>query len=246
MLSLNLKDGEVKRDLEIFPENQRIHKWTESPDLGRYFREFPLDDLELQVLGKAREVDHRAKSEKKNSAKAITSSEEEDEEEENELSEPNYYNVFKREMDELAIQLNDEGVFSPTEIADSRVRVLASIVRRRGQPAFRGNLLEAYNRRCAITGCEVEAVLEAAHIVPYKGEETNCIENGLLLRADLHTLFDLKLIVIDGSTMRLLVSNSLDGTSYEKYRGMFVRIPEDSNHRPSMKALEEHRKGSGL
>ena len=53
------------------------------------------------------------------------------------------------------------GCLRPEGVADARERVLSSIVRRRGQPAFRQRLLAAYNGRCAITGCDVEAVLDA-------------------------------------------------------------------------------------
>jgi len=143
-------------------------------------------------------------------------------------------------------ELEEQGAFDPTGIKDARTRILSSIVRRQGQPAFRNRLLTAYNWRCAITGCSVEAVLEAAHIVPYKGEITNHRGNGLLLRADFHTLFDLRLVAINEATMRLLVSPKLNGTGYENYRGKKVRIPKAEHSRPSPEALEQHRVESGL
>jgi hypothetical protein len=149
-------------------------------------------------------------------------------------------------MTSAEVQLAQEGAFDPTGIKDARTRILSSIVRRQGQPAFRRRLLSAYNRRCAITGCSVESVLEAAHIVPYKGEITNRPENGILLRADFHTLFDLRLIAVDEVTMRLLVSPRLNGTGYEKYRGKQVRVPKDVYNRPSREAIEQHRSQSGL
>lgn len=81
--------------------------------------------------------------------------------------------------------------FDASSIVDARERVLGQIVRRRGQQEFREKLLVAYEGRCAITGCDAIEALEAAHIVPYLGTETNHVQNGLLLRADIHTLFDL-------------------------------------------------------
>lgn len=143
-------------------------------------------------------------------------------------------------------QLDKEDTFDPTGIKDARERILSSIVRRRGQPAFRKHLLVAYEGRCAVTGCDVEAVLEAAHIIPYKGSKTNHPCNGLLLRADLHTLFDLRLVTVDVGTMRLLVSPNLDGTSYENYHGKQVRVPNKPASQPSREALEQHRKVSGI
>jgi hypothetical protein len=121
---------------------------------------------------------------------------------------------------------------------DARTRVLATIVRRRGQKAFRQSLLSAYEGKCAITGSQVEAVLEAAHIVPYRGDSSNKITNGLLLRADIHTLFDLGLMAIDPSTRTVIVTPSLNGTEYGDFVGAHIFEPSDSALRPSDKALQ--------
>jgi hypothetical protein len=146
----------------------------------------------------------------------------------------------------VELQLTADGAFDPTGLEDARIRILSAIVRRQGQPAFRRRLLTAYDRRCAMTGCAVECVLEAAHIVPYKGEITNHPGNGILLRADFHTLFDLRLIAIDEATMRLLVSPKLNGTGYENYRGKKIRVPKAAGNRPSRDAIAQHRNESGL
>lgn len=87
--------------------------------------------------------------------------------------------------------------FSPLTLKDGRKKVAQMVALRQGQPAFRNALMDAYERRCAITGCDIAEVLEAAHISPYLGEETNRVRNGLLLRADIHTLFDRGLIRVD-------------------------------------------------
>lgn len=153
------------------------------------------------------------------------------------------------ESDELtivALQLEAAGFFDPTGITDARERVLASIVRRQGRLAFRQCLLTAYGGRCAITACNVEAVLDAAHIVPYKGPDTDDPRNGLLLRTDLHTLFDRGLVAIDGETMTVVVSPALIGTSYERYRGKSIRLPDHPASRPSREALDHQRYASGL
>lgn len=81
---------------------------------------------------------------------------------------------------------------------DGRRKIEQLVVIRQGQPAFRRKLLNAYGRKCAVTGCTIEATLEAAHIRPYWGDITNDVRNGLLLRADIHTLYDLGHIKIDG------------------------------------------------
>lgn len=92
---------------------------------------------------------------------------------------------------------------------------------RKGQAKFREALLKAYNYRCAITGCEIEEALEAAHIIPYCLTQNNNISNGVLLRADLHTLLDFNLITIEPELKivhfheRLTKSNSY---SFEKLK----------------------------
>ncbi|MNU87088.1 hypothetical protein D3C71_768660 [compost metagenome] len=111
------------------------------------------------------------------------------------------------------------GSFCSADELDEKQRVLAAIVRRRGQPAFRKALLEAYGGRCAMTGCNAVDALEAAHIVPYQNSSSNAISNGLLLRADVHTLFDLHLIGINPDSLDITVSPPLRRSSYRRIHG---------------------------
>ena len=97
--------------------------------------------------------------------------------------------------------------FDPSGIEDGRQKIFSAVLRRQGQQAFRRKLLQAYRNRCAITGCETRWVLEAAHITPYRGTKTNNLANGLILRADIHTLFDLGLISVDPDALRVKVSS---------------------------------------
>jgi putative restriction endonuclease len=139
-----------------------------------------------------------------------------------------------------AKKAESEGNFSPTNIKEGRERVFREINLRRGQPEFRAKLLEAYRRRCAITGCDCPDALEAAHILPYRGKETNHIQNGILLRSDIHTLFDLGKIGINPVTHQVIVSNSLSRTVYEKIRGKKLRLPAQSGNKPSAEVLRKH------
>ncbi|MCA9794905.1 MAG: HNH endonuclease, partial [Candidatus Eremiobacteraeota bacterium] len=82
---------------------------------------------------------------------------------------------------------------------DTRQRIERSILSRRGQTSFRQALLTA-QKVCAVSGCGLVDILEAAHISPYRGEKDNHTTNGLLLRADIHTLFDLHLLGIEPET----------------------------------------------
>lgn len=148
----------------------------------------------------------------------------------------------------LTQQLDDEGAFDPHNTEDAREKTLGAIVHRRGQPAFRRALLAAYKARCAVTGCTVAEVLEAAHITPYRGKQTNRVQNGLLLRTDIHTLFDLGLVAIDTAkgTFRLVISKTLANTEYAHLAGKHVSVPDEPRLAPSREALERHRKEVGL
>jgi putative restriction endonuclease len=140
------------------------------------------------------------------------------------------------------------GTFDPSLVEDERRRTLATITARRGQAVFRKQLLEAYRGRCALTGYDAEEALEASHIVPYRGAVTNHPSNGLLLRADLHTLFDLGLLALDEQRLTPLVSEELRSTSYAELimHGRALFLPELPHLRPSTLALKQHRMWSGL
>jgi hypothetical protein len=143
------------------------------------------------------------------------------------------------ELQQVTAELEKEGEFDPDGEDEGRRRILRSIAARAGQSGFRSCLLQEYSGRCAMTGCEVEAVLEAAHIKPYNGPNTNHVTNGILLRADLHTLFDRGLIVI-GPDMRIDVHHSLHGSAYEELHGRALRLPNSESSNPSRKALAWH------
>ncbi len=130
--------------------------------------------------------------------------------------------------------------FDARHVEDERKKVLRSIVRRQGQSRFRKALICAYQGQCAITGCIVTELLEAAHIHPYMGEQTNKVTNGLLLRADIHTLFDLGLIHISPTTLKVLVSGKLKGTEYESLHQKSLNLPLRAEHHPNIEALQWH------
>ena len=138
---------------------------------------------------------------------------------------------------DLAEQLNKEGVFDPTSLEDARVRALRAVIIREGQPQFRSALLEAYGGRCAITECDATPALEAAHLKPYEGVMTNVVNNGILLRADIHTLFDLDLIGIDPSERLVYISKKLDNTVYREFQRTPLRGPSDPSATPNRAAL---------
>lgn len=157
--------------------------------------------------------------------------------------------VLKREHTDLMSAAEDEAqhsdVFDPQSIDDARRRIAANIVCRRGQPAFRQQLIAAYGGRCAVTGCNVVDVLEAAHIYPYQGAETNVVTNGLLLRADIHTLFDLGWITVHAEDYTVTVHQNLRQSQYGQWHGKLLNLPANASMRPSSEALEWHRSETG-
>jgi HNH endonuclease len=127
--------------------------------------------------------------------------------------------------------------YAPKDEAEGRRKILQSVAVRQGQAKFREKLLDAYDYRCAITGTPIPVTLQAAHIVPYNGPETNSVQNGLLLRADIHNLFDLGLIQVDPDTLQVLVSDELLSTSFRKLNGRKLRKTKSQSQKPSRQAL---------
>ena len=140
-------------------------------------------------------------------------------------------------IEAIPSQAADDDAFDPASVEDARQRTMRSIAQRRGQRAFRQALLRAYEGKCAITACSIPDVLEAAHIYPYQGPETNHVTNGLLLRADIHTLFDCGLLTIDPDSLAVLVKAQLRDSSYSVYDKQPLRVPQDPAQKPSATAL---------
>jgi predicted restriction endonuclease len=133
-----------------------------------------------------------------------------------------------------------QAIRDPASLADSRLSISQTAVDRPGQPAFRASVLDAYAGRCAVSGTPQEEVLQAAHIFPYNGPETDHITNGLLLRADLHILFDLGLWSIS-SDFQVEISSQVTSKAYLRLQGKAVTRPKDERYRPLASALRFHR-----
>ncbi|MGH1396497.1 MAG: HNH endonuclease [Trichormus sp.] len=92
---------------------------------------------------------------------------------------------------------------------------------------------------CKITSFDAEEALEAAHIIPYIETENNHPSNGLLLRADLHTLFDLNLIAIHPEKMMVHISPALQKTEYSVIQGKDLRLPKNEIYYPNLQFLKK-------
>ena len=126
---------------------------------------------------------------------------------------------------------------STSSVEQEDERQLRAISVRRGQRDFRDRLLSAWKRRCVVTECRVEALLEAAHITPHSIEPNYRTSNGLLLRADIHTLYDLALLSID-EYMRIHLAPALQYSEYKGLEGKRIeRRPDQSQDAPALEAL---------
>jgi hypothetical protein len=127
----------------------------------------------------------------------------------------------------------------PPDEGDWRERVERLVMERPGQGHFRAALLLAYGGRCAVTGSAVREALEASHIVPFRYEPNDAPENGLLLRADLHLLFDAGLMTVSANTRRVTLDPTLrkTGSGYEKLHDKPLRHVQRGHKPPSGEAL---------
>jgi len=113
-----------------------------------------------------------------------------------------------------------------------------------GQGTFKSVILDAYGRRCAVTREKALPVLDAAHIRPYSEEPRHYVRNGLLLRSDVHRLFDAGYVTVTPE-YRVKVSRRIrtdfdDGENYGKLHGREILLPADNRCRPDRALLGWH------
>lgn len=115
---------------------------------------------------------------------------------------------------------------------------------RLGQGAFRVLVTDIYNRRCAITLERTLPALEAAHIRPYADGGAHEASNGLLLRRDIHSLFDAGYVTVTPD-LRFEVSRRIkeefeNGRHYYELQGRDIKLPLDPARHPDLQALKWH------
>lgn len=118
------------------------------------------------------------------------------------------------------------------------------VAARRGQGAFRFMVMDAYERRCAVTGERTLPALEAAHIRPFAEHATHDVRNGILMRSDVHRLYDLGLVTVDAN-LTFRVSQSIErdysnGKVYYALDGKMISAPSRAESRPDTEALDWH------
>jgi hypothetical protein len=98
---------------------------------------------------------------------------------------------------------------------------ISVVKRRRGQQEFRLALIKKYGESCFVSGAQPACVLEAAHISPFSLHESHSLSGGLLLRRDLHTLFDRHLLRINPESWTVETAPQIQ--KYESYRALHLK-----------------------
>lgn len=134
----------------------------------------------------------------------------------------------------------------PYAVAEDRARYGEPVLTlpRLGQGSFRVLVTDAYARRCAVTNERTLPALDAAHIMPFSERGKNVVSNGILLRRDLHALFDKGYITITPS-MAVEVSRRIkeefeNGRDYYRLAGATIRLPANPADHPAKDYLEWH------
>ncbi len=118
------------------------------------------------------------------------------------------------------------------------------VVPRLGQATFRIELEKQYEMRCAVTGERTRPVLDAAHIKPFSIVREHSLRNGLLLRKDIHRLFDDGYVTVTPDR-RFRVSKAIrdefeNGRDYYALDGRAIRETLSFEARPAHEYLEWH------
>jgi len=148
-------------------------------------------------------------------------------------------------LDAQRLRQRELGPAAAAAVEGARYGTPSLVAPRLGQGSFRVLVAEAYRRRCAMTGEKTLPVLQAAHIKPYAAGGAHSLDNGLLLRSDLHTLFDLGYVTVDPDDRRIVVSGRIreefeNGRHYYALHGTPIAQPDEQVGTPARENLLYH------
>lgn len=125
-----------------------------------------------------------------------------------------------------------------TPAANSRVvQSIQSVLGRRVQYSLQRKLLDIYHHQCAITGCDIQPLLETVFISSHDRDRADHPSQCLVLRSDLKVLYDLKLLAIHPHKLTVLLSPHLLGSDYSRLQGHRITVPEQKIYHPSSASL---------
>jgi len=150
----------------------------------------------------------------------------------------------KELWDTVQLRLRSQPVLRD-QIGEGEVFWSSALVRQRlGQGAFRILVTDTYDRHCAITGEKALPALEAAHIQPVTQEGKHRIDNGLLMRSDIHRLFDAGYVTITPDykfhASRRLKDDFHNGEEYFRLQDNTIWLPRNTDLKPNREFLEWH------
>ena len=150
--------------------------------------------------------------------------------------------VGRRLWDEVSLRLRARSLITTEDAA--RFGSAQTVLPRLGQGAFRVIVTDVYKRQCALTKSHVLHVLDAAHIRPYAEGGDHDPSNGLLLRQDVHTLFDRGYLTISPDfhveVSRRLRDEFDNGKEYYAMQGKPILLPDNPIFKPSPEQLGWH------
>ncbi len=150
--------------------------------------------------------------------------------------------LYNTVLEQLPLQAAE----TVAEVAEKKERYgkPVMVLPRLGQGSFRVIVTDAYERRCAVTGERTLPVLDAAHIRPYKDGGPHDPRNGLLLRTDLHRLFDKGYVTVTPAlnveVSRRIKEEFENGRDYYAFHGRPLRAPASAAFRPDPTQLAFH------
>ncbi len=152
--------------------------------------------------------------------------------------------LFQQLQERLALPSQAPELQPALEKSSERYGAPVEILPRLGQGIFRVVITDAYERHCAVSGEKVLPVLDAAHIRPYAQEGTHKPDNGILLRSDLHTLFDRGYVTVTPDR-RFEVSKHIkeefeNGHEYYALHGREIFVPKKIVLQPAAENLAWH------
>jgi|tagenome__1003787_1003787.scaffolds.fasta_scaffold20911211_3 putative restriction endonuclease len=137
-------------------------------------------------------------------------------------------------------------IVAPPGLAEAQARYGEPVLvrPRLGQGAFRILVTDNYSRRCAVSGERTLPALDAAHIRPFADGGAHEASNGILLRRDIHSLFDLGYVTVSPD-MKFEVSKRIreeyeNGRHYYALHGTSITLPGDLSRCPDQTALIWH------
>lgn len=154
-------------------------------------------------------------------------------------------NLWRLLVDQIVLAQRAPANQSPLiDVPESGYGSYTLIQPRLGQGSFRFNVTNAYDRRCSVTAEKTLPALEAAHIRPYALAQSHATSNGLLLRSDIHKLYDQGYVAVRPDGV-FVVSTAIrdefhNGRQYYELDGRPIRLPANERDRPDTESLDWH------